>query len=77
MQRFFAVLLLTAMCSPAQQLPPKAAAVMKEMGHGEGKLRAGDEAPDFDLQKAKSEERVRLSAFRGKKPVALLFGSLT
>ena len=65
------------MCLPGQQLPPKAAAVMKEMGHGEGTLRAGDVAPDFDLQKTKSAERVRLSAFRGKKPVALLFGSFT
>lgn len=77
MTSFRAALLLTALCLPAQQLPPKAAAVMKEMGHGEGKLRVGDEAPDFDLKKTKAEERVRLSAWRGKKPVALLFGSFT
>ena len=77
MTSFRAAFLLTALCLPAQQLPPKAAAVMKEMGHGEGKLRVGDEAPDFDLKKTKAEERVLLSAWRGKKPVALLFGSFT
>lgn len=48
-----------------------------EMGHGEGRLSVGDAAPDFDLQYKKSEERVRLSAFRGDRPVALVFGSYT
>ena len=49
----------------------------REMGHGEGHLRVGDMAPDFELQFKKSEETVRLSAFRGEKPVALIFGSYT
>ena len=49
----------------------------REMGHGEGKLRVGDTAPDFELQYKKSAETVRLSAFRGEKPVALIFGSYT
>ena len=48
-----------------------------KMGHGEGKLKPGDEAPDFELQYKKSEETVRLSSFRGEKPVALIFGSYT
>ena len=43
----------------------------------EGKLKAGDIAPDFDLRLLKSDERVKLSAWRGKKPVALVFGSYT
>ena len=77
MSRFAAALLLCAALAPGQAPPPQAQAVMKEMGHGEGKLTPGDLAPDFSLKKVKSDETVRLSAFRGKKPVALLFGSLT
>ena len=37
----------------------------------------GDIPPDFDLKRMGSEERVRLSSFKGKKPVALIFGSYT
>lgn len=37
----------------------------------------GDEAPDFDLPLCGSPARVRLSSFRGKRPVALIFGSYT
>jgi hypothetical protein len=48
-----------------------------KMGHGEGKLKPGDEAPDFELQYKKSQETVRLSSFRGDRPVALIFGSYT
>lgn len=32
---------------------------------------------DFNLKRLGSEERVRLSEFRGKRPVALAFGSYT
>ena len=39
--------------------------------------RVGDLPPDFDLKRLGSEERVRLSALRGSKPVALAFGSYT
>ena len=39
--------------------------------------KAGDEAPDFELRDANGENPVRLSDFRGKKPVALIFGSFT
>ncbi len=38
---------------------------------------AGDRAPDFELSDAKGENPVRLSQFRGQRPVALVFGSWT
>jgi hypothetical protein len=37
----------------------------------------GADAPDFELPQLASAERVRLSDFRGRKPVALIFGSYT
>jgi peroxiredoxin len=37
----------------------------------------GDVAPDFELRDSSGENLVRLSDFRGKKPVALVFGSFT
>ena len=39
-------------------------------------LRAGEEAPDFELPSLDGD-RVRLSAFRGQKHVVLEFGSIT
>jgi peroxiredoxin len=39
--------------------------------------RVGDEAPDFELFDLDGKNPVRLSDFRGKKPVALIFGSYT
>ncbi len=39
--------------------------------------RPGDVAPDFELRDAEGENPVRLSGFRGQKPVALIFGSYT
>ena len=42
-----------------------------------GSLKPGDEAPDFDLQTVDKTARVKLSDFRGKKPVVLVFGSYT
>jgi peroxiredoxin len=39
-------------------------------------LRAGEEAPDFELSTLQGE-RVSLSSFRGKKHVLLEFGSIT
>ena len=39
--------------------------------------KVGDWAPDFELFDSKGENPVRLSDFRGKKPVALIFGSFT
>ena len=39
-------------------------------------LRAGEEAPDFELPTLEGE-RIRLSNFRGSKHVLLEFGSIT
>jgi peroxiredoxin len=39
-------------------------------------LRVGEEAPDFELPSLDGD-RVRLSAFRGRKHVLLEFGSIT
>ena len=39
--------------------------------------KAGELAPDFSLTDSSGTESVTLSDFRGKKPVALVFGSFT
>ena len=39
--------------------------------------KVGDLAPDFALTDSRGEESITLSDFRGKKPVALVFGSFT
>ena len=39
--------------------------------------KVGDLAPDFELQDPSGRVAVRLSDFRGKRPVALVFGSYT
>jgi len=39
--------------------------------------KVGDLAPDFELQDPSGETAVRLSDFRGTRPVALVFGSYT
>jgi len=39
--------------------------------------KVGDLAPDFELMDPSGVERVRLSSFRKKRPVALVFGSYT
>ncbi len=39
--------------------------------------KAGDIAPDFQLLDTNGENPIRLSDFRGQKPVALVFGSFT
>ena len=43
----------------------------------EGSLRPGDVATDFTLEPRDGGPAVTLSAFRGVKPVALVFGSYT
>ena len=37
----------------------------------------GTSPPDFHLKRLGSDQRVRLSSFRGQQPVALVFGSYT
>lgn len=39
--------------------------------------RVGERAPDFELDLHDGSGRVRLSSFRGDRPVVLIFGSLT
>ena len=39
--------------------------------------KAGDVAPDFELCDVNSKNSIRLSDFRDRKPVALIFGSYT
>jgi hypothetical protein len=42
-----------------------------------GHLRPGEMAPDFELERLDKSARVRLSAFHGRQPVVLIFGSYT
>jgi hypothetical protein len=42
-----------------------------------GGLHVGDAAPDFSLPLQSGGGSVRLSSFRGRQPVALVFGSYT
>lgn len=42
-----------------------------------GALKPGDLAPDFDLEALDRKSRVRLSQYRGVRPVVLVFGSYT
>jgi hypothetical protein len=42
-----------------------------------GNLKPGDAAPDFTLPTLDHRETVRLSSFRGSRPVVLVFGSYT
>ncbi len=53
------------------------AAAVQEPANREGNLQPSAPAPDFNLQRLRSQERVRLSSFKNKKPVALVFGSYT
>ena len=58
--------------SPAMQSAVDAVIARDEMGPA-----VGEQPPDFFLKRMGTEERVRLSSFRGKRPVALIFGSYT
>lgn len=42
-----------------------------------GSLSPGDMAPDFELPAVDKSRTVRLSSFRGSRPVVLVFGSYT
>ena len=42
-----------------------------------GRLQVGDAAPDFALRTPDRTAEVRLSSFRGQRPVVLIFGSYT
>ena len=84
----FLLFSLTTITAAAQQPPsskdklpltqdPRFKEAYEKHKWGEGKLKVGDLAPDFELKKLGSEERVQLSSFADKKPVALIFGSYT
>ena len=45
--------------------------------HNAAAPKVGDKAPDFTLVDSTGQKRVTLSDFRGKRPVALVFGSFT
>ena len=58
--------------SPQLQAALDAVIARDEMGPA-----VGQEPPDFNLKLLGTEERVSLSDYRGKSPVALVFGSYT
>jgi hypothetical protein len=58
--------------SPHLRLALEAVVTRDEMGP-----QVGEYPPDFSLKRLDSDARVRLSSFRGKRPVALVFGSYT
>ena len=60
---------------PPRQMTPAQRA--KWRAQREGKLKPGDAAPDFALKVRGGTGVVRLSTFKNKKPVALVFGSYT
>jgi hypothetical protein len=58
--------------------PERRAAMMQFLAEREMRApEVGADAPDFDLPRLGSRERIRLSSFKGRKPVALIFGSYT
>jgi hypothetical protein len=58
--------------------PERRTAMMQFLAEREALAPAvGADAPDFELPQLGGAERVRLSQFRGRKPVALIFGSYT
>ena len=71
----WAVLLLAIGCVSKVKIPP--------IGIHPGDLRmpdtlkVGDPAPDFKLRTVDGKREVRLSEFRGQRPVVLIFGSYT
>jgi hypothetical protein len=60
---------------PPRQMTPAQRA--KWRAQREGKLKPGDDAPDFALKVRGGSQVVRLSSFTNRKPVALVFGSYT
>ncbi len=79
---------LTEVLTPAQterfrslqgtrfEFPPEAVPGVTQRPR-EGNLKVGDTAPDFSLTDLEGRNPTRLSGFQGKKPVVLVFGSIT
>ena len=60
------------------ELPSEVRAALEAiLARDETGPKVGDFPGDFRLKRLGSEDRVRLSDFRGKRPVALAFGSYT
>ena len=53
------------------------AALEAVMARDETGPKVGDVPPDFSLKRLGSSERIRLSSFKDRQPVALAFGSYT
>ena len=75
-----ALLLVVAGCASSKIEPP--ALLNGGKGHpGDFRrvdtVHEGDMAPDFKLKTLDGSRTMRLSQFRGKKPVVLIFGSYT
>jgi peroxiredoxin len=64
-------------------VPPAVALETQARYRSRERIAVGDLAPDFDLerldagQQSAGRDRVRLSSFRGQRPVVLFFGSYT
>lgn len=56
---------------------PGEAQPSRDRASREGKLKVGDPAPDFTLKDPDGERTVKLSSFKDKAPVALVFASYT
>ena len=66
------------MAFTAAMEPERRSAMMQFLAERETHAPAvGTMAPDFTLPRLDSGEPVQLSSFRGRKPVALIFGSYT
>jgi hypothetical protein len=73
--------------APPRSAPPPGAMPSKgtllvglltgEIGSANPGPKVGDPAPDFALDTPDGKDTITLSAFRGKKPVVLVFGSFT
>ena len=50
-------------------------ALIEERRHNHPEV--GDDSPDFELERHDGTGTLRLSSFRGDRPVVLIFGSLT
>ena len=60
------------------EFPPEIRAPLEaEMARDEMGPKVGEVPPDFYLKMRGAEARVRLSSYRRKRPVALVFGSYT
>ncbi|MAF09584.1 hypothetical protein CMK11_03965 [Candidatus Poribacteria bacterium] len=59
------------------RFPDRAATAEWHEQHGASAPKAGEIAPDFELYDVAGETSVRLSSYRGDRPVALVFGSFT